>query len=80
MANPVKYYTHVNRHKIDSNRNNGTNDPVITIKRGKNGKPTYAHEVELPPGSRMLYSAHDPILPCGARLVIVSDEKPRIVE
>lgn len=35
MANSVKYYTHVNRGVIDSNRKNGTNNPPIAVKRGK---------------------------------------------
>ncbi len=80
MVNSVKYYTHVNRGVIDSNRKHGKNDPPIAIKRGKTGKSEYAFRVELPPNSEMIYSPHDPILACGARLVIVSDEAPRIVE
>jgi hypothetical protein len=73
------YYTHVNRNKIDSNRKNNTNEPVVRFQKGKYGKATYCHEVELPEGSRMLYSSDDPILPCGARLVIVSDTEPKVI-
>lgn len=76
----IRYYTHVNRGVIDSNRKNGTNNPPIAVKRGKTGKAEYAFEVELPENSRMVYSPHDPILACGARLVIVSDTKPTIID
>jgi hypothetical protein len=76
LADPVKYYTHVNRGVIDSNRKHGTNEPAVSVRRGKTGKAWYAHEVELPAGSRMIYSAHKPLLQCGARLVIVSDSEP----
>lgn len=79
MANPVEYYTHVNRGVIDSNRKHGTNEPAVSVRRGKSGKAWYAHEVELPAGSRMIYSAHEPLLRCGARLVIVSAEEPKKV-
>lgn len=76
----MTYYTHINRGVIDANRKNGRNDPPITIKRGKRGKPITAHEVGLPVGARMIYSPHDPILPCGARLVVVSDEMPTVIK
>jgi hypothetical protein len=74
------YYTHINRGVIDSNRKHGTEKPAICFRRGRTGRATYAHEVELPAGSRVVYSPHKPILPCGARLVIVSDEAPKVIE
>ena len=73
------YYTHINRGVIDGNRKHGTANPAVRFQKGKYGKPTYCMEVELPAGSRMVYSPHVPILPCGARLVIVSEECPKIV-
>lgn len=72
------WYTHVNRGKIDSNRKHGNEEPVITIKKGKRGKPQYAHEVLLAPGSRMVYS-NDRILPCGARCVVISETEPEVI-
>lgn len=75
----MTYYTHVNRGQIDSNRIHGTDLPAITIKRGKHGKPTHAHEIEIPGPSRVIYSPHEPILPCGARMVIMSDVEPVVV-
>ena len=34
--NMTKKYIHVNQHKIRANKKHGTNEPVITIKEGKN--------------------------------------------
>lgn len=73
------YYTHINRNVIDSNRKQGTDRPAIRFQRGRYGAPTYAHEVELPAGSRVVYSAHEPILPCSARLVIQSSTAPLVI-
>lgn len=75
----MTYYTHINRGVIDSNRKHGRNDPPVRFQKGKYGKSTYAHEVALPNGSRILYDHEGTILPCGARLVIVSDEKPEVI-
>lgn len=73
------WYTHINRNVIDSNRKNGTNDPPVKFQKGKYGESTYCHEAELPAGSRVVYSAEGTLLPCGARLVITSPERPRVV-
>lgn len=75
------YYTHINRNVIDSNRKNGTDNPAVRFQKGKYGKPTYANEVVLHGGSRVVYRpSGDPILPCGARLVIISEEEPTVVK
>jgi hypothetical protein len=77
---PTLWYTHINRQKIDQNRKHKTTEPVITIKRGKSGKAVYAHEVEFPAGSRLVYSGEEtPILPCGARAVIISPLAPTVI-
>jgi hypothetical protein len=73
------YYTHVNRNVIDSNRKNGRNDPPVKFQKGKRGRATYAHEVAFPAGGRVIYDHTGRILPCGARLVIVSEEAPEVV-
>lgn len=73
------YYTHVNRNVIDSNRKHGRNDPPVRFQKGKYGKAVYAHEVEFPAGGRVVYDHEGRILPCGARLVIVSKEEPKVV-
>lgn len=74
------FYTHINRNVIDSNRKNGTSDPAVRIQKGKHGDPTYCFEARLPADSRIVYQpSGDPILPCGARLVIVSEEAPEVL-
>jgi hypothetical protein len=74
------FYTHINRNIIDSNRKHGRNDPPVKFQEGKYGEPTYAHGVELPAGSRVVYDHLGTILPCGARLVIMSEEAPKVLE
>jgi hypothetical protein len=64
-----KTYIHVNQHKIRSNLKNGTNEPVITVKSGKNN--TYCRSVTINGPATVLQSLNDkPILSCGARVVI----------
>ena len=41
----MKTIIHVNQHVVKSNRKNGVNDPVLTVKTYKEN--TYAHEVEI---------------------------------
>ncbi len=73
-------YVHVNRNTIASNAKHGTNKPAVRFQRGKYGKPTYAHEVEWDGPSRLIYSPHKPVLPCGARLVIATEAPVRVVK
>jgi hypothetical protein len=72
------WYVNINRNVIDSNRKHGKNDPPIRIQKGKHGKPTYGFSAVLPEGSRLVYSNDGAILPCGARLVIISEKEPRL--
>ncbi len=58
---------HVNQHKIRANRKHGTNEPVISIKTGKQN--TYCHKVEILGPSTVVYSPCKP-LSCGARVWI----------
>jgi hypothetical protein len=75
----MTYYTHINRGVIDSNRKHGRNDPPVRFQRGRYGKATYAYEVEFPAGGRVVYDHEGTILPCGARLVITSEEEPKVI-
>lgn len=72
------YYTHINRSIIDANRKHGRNDPPIKTQKGKYGKPVYGHRCKLPEGSEIIYDHEGKILPCGARLVIVSLTEPEL--
>lgn len=75
----MAWYVHVNRNTIASNAKNGSNEPAVRIQRGRHGPTTYCFETELPEGSKMIYSPHDPILPCGARLVIECPSEPKVI-
>ena len=57
-------------HVIRSNKKNGTNDPVITVKTYKSN--TYGHEVEILGKRKVVYSPDKP-LSCGARVWIETD-------
>ena len=57
-------------HVIRSNKKNGTNDPVITVKTYKSN--TYGHEVDILGNSKVVYSPDKP-LSCGARVWIETD-------
>ena len=68
----MKKYIHVNQHKIRANKKHGTNEPVITIKEGRNN--TYCHTVEILGPSKIRYGGNEkPILSCGARVVIETE-------
>jgi hypothetical protein len=75
----MPYYIHVNRNVIDSNRKQHKNDPPVRFQRGISGRATYCHEVEIPGPSRVVYSGSVPLLPCGARLVIMSEVSPIVI-
>ena len=66
----MKKKIHINMHVIRSNKKNGTNDPVITVKTYKSN--TYGHEVDILGKSKVVYSPDNP-LPCGARVWIETD-------
>ena len=75
----MKTYIHVNQHKIRANKKHGTTEPVITVKQGK--KNTYCHSVEVMGPSVVRYGGNEnPILPCGARVVIETESEVRIGE
>ena len=63
----MKKKIHINMHVIRSNKKNGTNDPVITVKTYKSN--TYGHEVDILGNSKVVYSPDKP-LSCGARVWI----------
>ena len=74
----MKTYVHVNQHMIRANKKHGTNRPAITIKRGKSN--TYCHEVEILGPSVVKYGGNDePLLPCGARVVVETEGNVRVI-
>ncbi len=75
----MKTYIHVNQHVIRSNKKNGNDDPVITVKRGS--KNTYCRKVKILGPSEVVYSGNDkPLLSCGARVAVVTESEVEIVE
>jgi hypothetical protein len=74
------YYTHINRNTINSNRKQGTSEPAVRFQKGKYGKATYCHRAKFEAGEIMYKPSGEPILPCGARLVIITKEQPIVIE
>lgn len=75
-----KTFIHVNRNTIASNAKHGTNKPAVRFQKGKYGKPTYCHELEIKGPSQVIYSPHQHLLPCGARLVIVTESDVTVLK
>lgn len=64
-------YVSINSHVIRSNAKNGTNAPPIRIAKNKSDpSPVYAREIEIDGPSRLIYNSKNPIMKCGARLVL----------
>lgn len=79
MRAAKKTYIHVNQHKIRSNKTKGTNEPVITVKTGK--KNTYCYRLKIHGPSEVVYSGNEcTLLPCGARVAIVTESEVEIIE
>lgn len=75
----MKTYIHVNQQKIRGNLKHGTNDPVITIKQGKNN--TYCRKVKVLGPCEVVYSGNDKtLLSCGARVAVVTDSEVLVEE
>jgi len=72
----MKTIIHVNQHVIKSNRVNGVNDPVLTVKTYKSNN--YAHDVEIKGPSRIVYSPNKP-LSCGAHVWIETQSEVEII-
>lgn len=74
----MTWFVHVNKNTIASNRKHGQCEPPIRFQNGKYGKPVYANRVRIKEGE-FIYSPHEPLLPCGARMVISTEYKPEII-
>jgi hypothetical protein len=72
----MRTIVHVNQHVIKSNRKDGVNDPVLTVKTYKSNE--YAHEVEIMGPSSIIYSPDKP-LSCGAHVWIETQSEVKIV-
>ena len=75
----MKKYIHVNQHIIRSNKKNGESNHVLTIKEGR--KNTYCSRVKILGPSEVIYSGNDkPLLPCGARVAVVTESEIEVIE
>ena len=72
----MRTIVHVNQHVIKSNRKEGRDDPVLTVKTYKSNE--YAHEVEILGPSKVIYSPDKP-LSCGAHVWIETQSEVKIV-
>ena len=69
---PVAFVS-INGHTIKRNSRTGSKDAPIRIARSQSDKrPVYASEIDIVGPSQLLYSPGDPIMRCGARLVLVA--------
>lgn len=76
----MSWYVNINKYTIRDNAIRGTDNPPVRVSKGKSGKGLYCSELELPAGSRIIYSALEPILKCGARLVIECPTQPKVIK
>jgi len=68
---------HVNQRSIRANTKNGTDLPIVTVKRGKQN--LYGHIVEVDGPSVIVYSPNKP-LSCGARVWVETLSSIRVIE
>lgn len=68
---------HVNQHRVRGNHKNGTSDPVLTVKRGREN--LYGKSVEVQGPCRVVYSPDKP-LSCGARVWIETEAAVLVVD
>lgn len=73
----MKTIIHVNQHVIKSNRKDGKEDPVLTVKTYKSN--TYASEVAIHGPSQVVYSPNKP-LSCGAHVWIETQAEVEIIK
>jgi len=62
----------INRHVIAANKKNGTADPPISVRRGRNGKPVYYDKYDIPGQAQLVYDPEHP-LKCGATVWLEVD-------
>ena len=73
----MKTIIHVNQHVVKSNRKNGIEDPVLTVKTYKENR--YAHEVDIKGDSKVVYSPDKP-LSCGAHVWIETQGEVTVIK
>ncbi len=69
-AGPEKYIV-VNRHVIAANKKNKTDNPVMSVRQGRSGQPSYGHRVHIF-GEQMFDTQPRRPLKCGATVWAVT--------
>lgn len=75
----------MNKNRILSRLKGNTTEPVIRMQEGKYGKSEYGEEIGIYDAegncvARFLSKLEgDPLLPCGARVAVVTDLEVRII-
>ena len=72
---------HINQHNIRSNKSNGTDLPVVTIKVGN--RNYYCKAIEILGPSKLMYCGsgdNKPLISCGARVVLETHSGIKILE
>ena len=64
----------INRNVIAANKKHGKNDPPISVREGRNGKPDYHLEFEFKGKCKLVYNPNKP-LKCGATVWLEVDEE-----
>jgi hypothetical protein len=74
------WIVHVNRNVIQRNAHKppSEREPAVRIQKGKRGKPKYGMRVRLGP-SEMIYSPDEALLPCGAKMILITETEPEVV-
>lgn len=80
-AEGLTYFIHINKNTHASNKKHDADEPAIRYQNGRFGKVVYAHRVRFKNGEVIQARPGDPpLLPCGARIVIATEEEPEVVE
>lgn len=77
MTKPKLKRIHINQHNIRSNKQNGLNLPVITVKTYNSNE--YGHEVFIDGPSILVYSPDKP-LSCGAKVWLETIADVRVID
>jgi len=74
------YYIHVNKNTILKNKKRGETTPAVRYQKGKYGESIYCNRLKFVEGEIIYKPTGEPLLPCGARLVIQTEIEPIVLE
>ena len=73
----AKTKIHVNQHNIRANKKNGTDLPVLSVKKGKTN--TYCNEVRVNGPCEIVYRPENP-MSCGAMVWVMTEADVEIIK